>query len=171
MSPGLRKLVLTTHVTISVGWLGAVVAYLALAITAVASGSPELERAAFMSMEVIGWYVIVSLAIGALLTGAVQSLTTPWGLFRHHWVLTKLILTSLATIILVKHMPTVSRVVDQVRSSTDPGMVRVHLLVHAAAGLAVLVAITALSIFKPWGRTAYGRRKQREDAPGQAGTA
>jgi len=171
MTPRLRKLTLTTHVAISVGWLGAVLAYLALAITAVASGSPELQRAAFVSMEVIGWYVIVSCAFGALLTGLVQSLGTPWGLFRHHWVLTKFVLTTVATIVLVKHMPLVSRMAEHARSGTaDPGHVRIQLLVHAAGGLAVLVAVTVLSIYKPWGRTAYGRRKQAaagaDDQPG-----
>lgn len=164
MNPRLRKLALTAHVSISVGWLGAVLAYLALAITAIASGAPDVQRAAFVSMEIIGWYAIVSLAIGALLTGLIQSLGTPWGLVRHYWVLAKFILSSVAAIILVKHMPTVSRVVDQARSSTaDPGMVRIQLLVHAAGGLIVLVAITVLSIHKPWGRTAYGRRKQVGD--------
>src|SRR5215213_3622675 len=35
MPPGLRKLVLTVHLTSSVGWIGAVVAYLALGVSAV----------------------------------------------------------------------------------------------------------------------------------------
>ena len=35
MTPGLRKFALTTHVTSSVGWLGAVGAFLALAIAGV----------------------------------------------------------------------------------------------------------------------------------------
>jgi Zn-dependent protease with chaperone function len=161
MTSRLRKLTLTAHVTISVGWLGAVLAYLALAIAAVASGDPRLVRAAFLSMEVIGWYVIVSCSVGALITGLVQSLGTPWGLFRHHWIVAKLILTVGATLVLVKHMPTVSRVVERATAGdADPGMVQVQLLVHAAGGLVVLIAITALSIAKPWGRTAYGRRKQ-----------
>lgn len=163
MRPRLRKLTLTAHVTVSVGWLGAVGAYLALAIAAVASGNPTLVRAAFVSMEVIGWYLIVSCAFGAIATGLIQSLGTPWGLFRHYWVLTKFVLTVGATIVLVKHMPTVSRVAEQATSSdADPGVVKVQLLVHAAGGLVVLLAIIALSIFKPWGRTAYGRRKQAE---------
>ena len=165
MTPRLRKLTLTTHVTISVGWLGAVVAYLALAIAGLASGDPDLVRAAYLSMEVIGWYVIVSLAFGALVTGLVQSLCSEWGLFRHYWVATKFVLTTLATIVLVKHMPTVSRMADLATApGADPGMVRTQLLLHAAGGLVVLLVITALSIYKPWGRTAYGRRRQRDQS-------
>jgi hypothetical protein len=37
MSPGLRKLALLAHVTCSVGWLGAVAGFLALAIAGLAS--------------------------------------------------------------------------------------------------------------------------------------
>ena len=165
MTPRLRKLALTGHITVSVGWLGAVVAYLALAVAGVASENPHLVQAAYLSMEVIGWYVIVSCALGAIVTGLIQSFGTPWGLFRHYWVLTKFVLTVGATIVLVKHMPTVSRMADQAMSSNaDPGIARTHLLVHAAGGLVVLLAITALSIYKPWGRTSYGRRKQNEPA-------
>jgi hypothetical protein len=42
--------------------------------------------------------------------------------------------------------------------------VRTHLLVHDAGGLVVLLAVTALSIYKPWGRTAYGRRKLGDES-------
>jgi hypothetical protein len=168
MKPWLRKLTLTTHVSVSVGWVGAVVAYLALAIAGLASGSPDLVRASYLSMEVIGWYVIVSLALAAIVTGVVQALGTPWGLLRHYWVATKFALSVIATLVLVKHMPTVSRVADTMTSpNADPGHVRVQLLVHAAGGLVVLLAITVLSIYKPWGKTAYGRRKTDQTSSAQ----
>lgn len=67
-------------------------------------------RGAYLAMEVTGWYVIVPLAFAALLTGLVQSLGTTWGLFRHYWVLAKLALTALATLLLLLHM----RVAEQV---------------------------------------------------------
>jgi hypothetical protein len=166
MKPWLRKLTLTAHVSVSVGWVGAVVAYLALAIAGLASEHPELVRASYLSMEVVGWYVIVSCALAALVTGLVQAFGTPWGLLRHYWVATKLVLTVGATIVLVKHLPTVSQMANTMTSPTaDPGHVRIQMLVHAAGGLVVLVAITALSIYKPWGRTAYGRRTQGESPP------
>ncbi len=90
MSPGVRKFVLTTHLTASVGWIGAVVAYLALGVSAVTTQEAQTVRAAWIAMEVTGWYAIVPLALAALLTGIVMSLGTPWGLFRHYWVLSRL---------------------------------------------------------------------------------
>ena len=81
MTPRLRKFTLTAHVTFSVGWLGAVVACLALAIAGLTRQDAQVVRAAFLSMELIGWFVIVPLSLAALFTGLVQSLGTEWGLF------------------------------------------------------------------------------------------
>jgi hypothetical protein len=108
VTPALRKLALTAHVTFSVGWLGAVVAYLVLAVAAAASGDVQAVRSAWLAMQIIGWYAIVPLALAALLVGLVNALGTSWGLFRHYWVLLKFLLTVLATIILLSHMPSVT---------------------------------------------------------------
>ncbi len=55
----LRKLALTVHIVFSVGWLGAVVPYLALSIAGLTSNDAQMVRAAYLSMEFIGWCVIV----------------------------------------------------------------------------------------------------------------
>jgi hypothetical protein len=162
MPPRLRKLTLTAHVTFSVGWLGAVGAYLGLAIVALTGNDPQTVRAMFVSMELIGWFVIVPLSLTALLTGLVQSLGTEWGLFRHYWVLTKFVLTVGGITILLLHMPMVSRVVG-VRAETPllnaalGAVPHATFVVHAGGGLLVLLAATALSVYKPWGLTPYGR--------------
>jgi hypothetical protein len=67
MAPGLRKFALTAHLTFSVGFIGAAVAYLALGISAVTSEDAQTVRAAWIAMELIGWYVIVPLSLPALL--------------------------------------------------------------------------------------------------------
>src|SRR5687768_18623377 len=103
MSAGIRKFALTTHVTSSVGWLGSVAAFLALAIAGISSLDAQTVRAAYLAMHVITWFVIIPFCLAALVTGLVQSLGTTWGLFRHYWVVTKLLLTVLATIILLVH--------------------------------------------------------------------
>ena len=84
MTPSLRKFLLTTHVTCSVGSLGAVAGFLALAIAGLAGQDAQTVRAAYIAMALIAWFVIVPLTFAALLTGLVQSLGTAWGLFRHY---------------------------------------------------------------------------------------
>jgi len=165
MSPGRRKLVLAAHIMVSVGWLGAVAAYLGLAVAAVVTPDAETVRAAWIAMELTGWFVIVPLALASLLTGLVNAVGTPWGLFRHYWVLFKLLLTVFATAILLQHMPTVSaiaRVVTETESAhLLPAGVRSD-LVHAGGALLVLLVTAILAVYKPQGLTRYGWRKQHE---------
>jgi hypothetical protein len=166
MTPGLRKIALTTHVTSSVGWLGAVGAFLALSIAGVGSQDAQLVRAAYLAMHLTTWFVIVPLSLAALLTGIVQSVGTTWGLFRHYWVVTKLVLTLLATIILLVHTQPIDRVAAVAAQTTlatgDLRQLRIQLVGDACAALFVLLVTTTLSVYKPWGMTSYGLRKQNE---------
>ena len=166
MTPHLAKFALTAHITLSVGWLGAVVAYLALAVAGLTSHDAQMVRAVYLSMELMSWFVIVPFSLAALLTGLVQSLGTQWGLFRHYWILVKFLMTTGATIVLLRHMQAVSLMsgiaAETTLSIADLRALRIQLVVHAAGGLLVLLAATILSVYKPWGMTPYGRRKQHE---------
>lgn len=155
MSPGLRKFALTTHVTSSVGWLGAVAGFLALAVAGVTSQDAQIVRAAYLAMHVTTWFVIVPLSLAAFLTGVAQSLGTTWGLFRHYWIVTKLLLTVLATIILLVHTQPIDRIAGVAAVSTlssgDLWQLRLQLVGDASAALFVLFGTTRLSVYKPWG--------------------
>ncbi len=165
MTPGLRKLLLVVHLAFSVGWIGAVVAYLVLGMSAVTSKDAQTIRAAWIAMELTGWSAIVPLALGSLLTGVVMSLGTPWGLFRHYWVLITLVLTVFSTVVLLLHMPTVSSLAQVAREADDAAVGRLGGdLFHPGFGLLVLLAITMLNVYKPRGLTPYGWRKQQEQS-------
>ncbi|MGC9539595.1 hypothetical protein [Streptomyces sp. UG1] len=173
MPSGLRKVALTAHVASSVGWLGAVAAFLVLAVFGLTGEDAQRVRGAYLAMQVTGWYVIVPLALASLLTGTVQSLGTTWGLLRHYWVLVKLALTVLATFLLLVHMQVVDHVADtaaqmDLSGSQLDGM-RMQLVFDAAAGVAVLLTATALSIYKPRGVTRYGWRVQQGQRKQRAG--
>jgi hypothetical protein len=160
----LRRATLAAHIVCSVGWLGAAAAYLALGIAAAVSRDMQIVRAAWIGMELTGWFVIVPLACLAFLSGLLLSLGTPWGLFRHYWVIIALLLTALSLVVLLLHMPSVSaaaalaRTADDVFASQLGGDV-----VHPAVGLVVLVVVTVLNVHKPRGLTPYGQRKQAEE--------
>jgi hypothetical protein len=166
MTPGLRKFVRTAHITFTVGWLGTVVAFLVLAIAGLISQDAKTVQAAYIAMELTARFVIVPLSLAPLLlTGPILSLGTPWGLFRHYWILAKLLINILSTIILLVHMQPISylsRVAAAgTLSSADRGA-QVQLVVAAAAGLLALLVATALAVYKPRGMTPYGWRKQYE---------
>jgi hypothetical protein len=164
MPPGLQKLALTAHVTSSVGWLGAVAAFLALAVVGLASDDAELVRAAYLVMEPVGWFVLLPLAFASLLTGLVQSLGTKWGLFRHYWVLAKLLINVFATIVLLLYMQTLGSLarLAAATSGDDLGGLRSPSpVLHAGAALLLLFVAAGLAVYKPRGITPYGQRKQR----------
>jgi hypothetical protein len=160
ISPGLRRLVLTAHITTSVGWLGAVLAYLALDITAATSRDTSAVQAAYLSMNLTIVYSIVPLALASVLIGIVNALSAPWGLFRHYWVLVKFLLTLFATAILFLEVPNISYMAEVAASGADPGGLPGS-LPHSIGALLVLLVTTILSVYKPRGMTRYGWRKQQ----------
>ncbi|MDQ4009454.1 MAG: DUF2269 domain-containing protein [Actinomycetota bacterium] len=167
MAPRLRKSALTAHVTCSVGWLGAVAGVLALAVAGMTSRDAETVRAAYLAMELTAWFVLVPLALASLLTGLLQSLGTTWGLFRHYWVLFKLLITVLATIVLLMYTQTLSYLAEVAAqttlSSADFGVLRTpSVVLHAGAAVLLLLVATVLAVFKPRGITRYGQRKQHK---------
>jgi hypothetical protein len=163
MTPRLRKFALTAHITFSVGWIGTVIAYVALALAAKASQDVQMVRAAWIAMEFTGWYVIVPLSLASLLTGIIMSLGTSWGLFRQYWVLIKLLLTALCTIVLVLHMQQVSFLAGVAAKMDFADLRRLPSeLFHPGVGLLVLLVIVILSVYKPRGMTRYGWLKQQE---------
>jgi hypothetical protein len=165
MSPGLRKVALTAHVTSSIGWFGAVAAFLALAIAGLFSQDRELVRAAYLVMGLTTWFVIVPFAFVSLGSGVVSSLFTRWGLFRYYWVLLKLVITILATIVLLIHTQPIDLLAGVAAKTAVLGA---HLqsqqlmVVASSVALVVLIVLTALSVYKPRGMTPYGQRKQDE---------
>jgi hypothetical protein len=167
MTPALRRFTFTAHITTSIGWVGAVLAFLALAVIGFTSDDPLKVRGAYLLMAPAAWFVLVPLAHASLLSGIVLSLGTTWGLFRYYWVVLKLGITAFATVILLIYMGTFRQMAGV---AADPV---VHLevvrnaspIVHAILALVLLVTATVLGVYKPFGTTAYGARKLQEQRP------
>ena len=167
MGPRARKLALTAHVVSSVGWLGAVAAFLGLAIAGLVSDSASTVRAVYIAMEATGWFVLVPLAVASLVTGLIQSLGTKWGLFRHYWVVVKLAINLIASLILVMYMQTLVDLADRATAAGPAahlgGLRSPSPVLHSAGALVLLVGASVLGVYKPRGLTRYGWRKQGEE--------
>jgi hypothetical protein len=168
MTPAVRKLVLTIHVTLSVGWFGAIATFLLLSIAGLFSQDAETVRGVYLAMDLIGLLIIIPLSFAALATGLVQALGSPWGLLRHYWVVTKFLLTVLATALLLLHqysaVAMAAKRVLAAAAGTLPsaGRFGTQLVVDASLALLALLTATTLAVYKPRGLTNYGRRKLRE---------
>ncbi len=171
MPPRVRKFALAAHLTCSVGWLGAVGLSLALGVAGLVSQDPQVVRGVYPAMEVAGWFVLVPLSFASLLSGLVQSLGTRWGLFRHYWVVIKLVMNVFASVVLLMYMQTLGHLADLAAASTAPGgglggLRSTSPVLHSGGALLLLLVATTLSVYKPRGMTRYGQRKaQRQPAP------
>ncbi len=168
MTTRVRKFALTAHVTSSVGWLGAIIGFMAHAVAGLTSQDAQTVRAAYLMMDLTGWFVLVPLSFASLLTGLVQSLGTAWGLFQHYWVIVKLSITVFATVILLIYMQTLDNLASVAAKTTFSsadfsGHQGASPVVHASVALLLLLTCVVLSVYKPWGKTHYRKRKQIQE--------
>ncbi len=159
-SPPVRKALVSAHVATSVGWLGAVAAYVVLDITTAVSADADLVRSSYAAMRLVARNAIAPLAVASVLIGTVTALSTPWGLVRHYWVLAKLAITLIATGVLLLELSTIDRLAVAARAAADPRVLP-STLPHSVGGLVVLLIALLLSTYKPRGVTRYGWRRQQ----------
>lgn len=156
-----RKALVALHVALSVGWLGVSMAMLTLAIAARASQSDGPARSAYWAMHLLADMLLIPLSLSVLLIGVAVSVTSPWGLLRHRWVLVKLTATCAAVTLSLLALPAMTGVAYQaaaqhaLAAERDAGT---RLIIAASVSVALYLSLTAISILKPWGPTARGRR-------------
>ena len=164
LPPRTRKLLLVAHVIVSVGWVGAAVAYLSLDLTVASTGDPLTLRGAYLSMDVIARRAIAPLAVTSLLSGVAISVVTKWGLFRHYWVLISLVLTTIATAVLLVEVQVIrglAAVAADPATSVEELRGLPTTLPHSIGGIIVLLVVLVLNMYKPAGVTPYGWRRSR----------
>lgn len=162
MGLGARRLVLVLHISSSVGWVGAVVTSLALAVVAVVTDDIVTTRAVYIVLEPMGRFVLVPLSVAAFATGVIQSVGTRWGLFWHYWVIVKLLINVVSGAVLFTYLETLTILATVARSSpaTDPTELQnPSPVLHSAGALVLLLGATVLSVYKPRGMTRYGQRQ------------
>lgn len=166
--PWLRKLLLTIHITSSVGWVGAIFAYIAVNVAALGSTNETLVRGAYLLMQPMLMYALIPLAITALVSGIVLALVTPWGLWRHRWVVASLWLTALAVFLLIAHTngDDVAELTAMANNTAVPPITERGDLPNTIGGLILVAIPLVLNIYKPKGLTRRGKRL-RAAASGQ----
>lgn len=156
MKMNILKPMLVSHITFSVGWLGAVTVFIVLAVTGLTSVDNQVSRSALLALDICAWFVIVPFCVFSLFTGLVQALGTKWGLFKHYWIVVKLFLTLAMTILLLLHLQPISYLANVAMepsfSKTNHATQLLDIIIKAGAALVVLIVITTISIYKPLGK-------------------
>ena len=145
-----RKIALTAHILASVGWFGVAVAVVFCAIAAVTTGDPSLSHALYRTIETSIWLSIPA-GVAAVANGSLLGLGGSFGLNRHWWVVAKIVI---AVGVIVTDAVLVGHVAHEalVSGAAPP------LYGSTIAHVVLLACATVLSVFKPRGRTPWGRR-------------
>jgi hypothetical protein len=165
LAPAARKAVMVLHAICGISWMGVDIAVFVLLVTARTTNDPALVISGFNAIRMIVPIAVPPLSLGILLTGLILGLGTRWGLLRYWWVLLKLMLSLIMTVLVfVSLVPGVNSIAvlstttmsaDAVRASL--GSLPDQLMFPPIVSFLMLGIAAILSIFKPWRRTPWSR--------------
>ena len=164
LSSSTRKATLVTHVASAVSWIGVDLALLVLAVTGLTSADPSTVAACYVAMKTFGVVLLLPLGLLTLASGLVLAGWSRWGILRYRWVVVKLVitvvLTPLVVVLLRPRLADAAAISATVAGSLPDRLdgIRVDLLFPPVVSITALLVATILSVYKPWGLTAYGRR-------------
>jgi hypothetical protein len=88
-----RNVLLGFHVLFASFWMGGVAALVLVSILGARPHHADALTLARRALQWLDWTIIIPSCLGSLATGALFSLLTPWGFFKHTWITIKWILT------------------------------------------------------------------------------
>ncbi|WP_394616336.1 hypothetical protein JNUCC0626_42810 [Lentzea sp. JNUCC 0626] len=143
-----RTLLVWLHVVTSVGWLSQAVALLALLLYGMKTGDVN----AFRMARFLDHGVLAIMANVSAFSGFMLSATTPWGYFRHWWVLAKFVIT-------VSQLYVGIFILSGNLAQAIDGHTTVWMPVGTALMISAISFQAWLSVAKPWGRTPWADPK------------
>jgi hypothetical protein len=165
LSPAWRKGVMVLHAVSGISWMGVDIAILILLLTARTSDDVTVVVSGFNAIRMIVPIAVPPLSLSILITGVILGLGSSWGLIRYWWVLVKLCLSLIMTVLVfVSLVPGVNQIAlldittvsaDTVRASL--GDIPTQLMYPPMVSFLMLATATVLSIYKPWRRTPWAR--------------
>jgi hypothetical protein len=148
LSPRARRALFVLHLVTALGWFGADLTLLTLGIAGLRGADPE---AVYPTAALIITYVFAPLSAVTWLVGVVTALSTRWGLLRWRWVLVKFVVTTvLMGAVLLILLPRM-RLLGEL-GATAPDDLRSDLVYAPAVSSTVMVVLSVISAYKPWGR-------------------
>lgn len=148
-----RHLLVWLHVVTSVSWMSQALALFALLVLGL-SADAATRLSAYSMAEMLDEHVLLHMANASAFTGLMLSALTPWGYFRHWWVLAKFLITlSQLYVGIFVLSPNMAASVEAAERGQDGPA---GLLAAAALLMASAIAFQAwLSVAKPWKRTPW----------------
>jgi len=156
MRPPVRKLVLLLHIMSAGIWLGLDVAMAVAVFTALSTDDTALAAALFQGLETITVAPLLIAGLSCLVTGLLLGWGSKYGVFRYWWVLIKLLLNVILTVLVLVALRGGVQEVGAfgARLAADPTATAElrNIVFPPIVSPTALTAAMLLAVFKPWGR-------------------
>jgi hypothetical protein len=155
MRPRTRKGVLVAHIVAAGAWIGLDVMLGVLVFTPLLTSDVAVAALCYQVLPLLLWPILLS-GLMCLVTGIVLGVGTHHGLVRYWWVLVKLVLnvvlTLLVLVLLHPGMDEAAEAGRQLAAGGPAGADLSNLVFPPIVSGASLVVATVLAVYKPWGR-------------------
>lgn len=155
-----RKAWLVTHIMSSGAWIGLDVVMAVLVFTAMLTSDPAVVSICYQALRLFAVWPLLGAGLVCLASGLVLGLGSKYGLIRYWWVVVKLGLNIVLTLLAVVALwPTVEQAARQgqaIAAGGAPELVPDLIFPPIVSPICLLIAVV-LSVYKPWGRTPKGR--------------
>ncbi len=163
-----RKGFLLVHIASAGAWLGIDVVMAVLVFTAFLTDDRSTAALCYQALELFTVWPLLTTGMLCLVTGIVLGLGTKYGLVTYWWVVTKLVLNVVLTLlVLVALRSGVAEAAEYGRQLADGhvgGLDPSDMLYPPIVSPTALLVALVLSVFKPWGRI----RKRSTPTPRRA---
>lgn len=158
----LRQVLLTIHIVSAGTWIG--IDVLVAVLVGVGRMAP-VPATRGLAYQALGSFVAAPMLVAALAclgSGLVLGWSSRWAVLRYWWVLVKLVVTVVLTLlilgVLAPGMPAVVEAGRTISAGGPPSATLDTLVYPPAVSLTTLGIAVALSVFKPWGRLRHRTR-------------
>jgi hypothetical protein len=157
-----RQLTVWLHVITSVAWMGEALALASLLILSLTTHDQSVRVSAISMANHLDMTLLANLANASAFTGFFLAAATPWGFFRHWWVLAKFAITVIQLYLGIFVLSGALRdaVLDARTGAPAPAALALGTCLMAGA----LAFQAWLSVPKPWGRTPWAAQGARGKA-------
>jgi hypothetical protein len=149
------------HIASAGVWLGLDAVMAILVVTSVVTDDDRTRGVAYQALGLVTVWPMTVTGLTCLVTGVVLGLGTKYGLVRYWWVLVKLVLNVvLSVLVLVALRPGIEAVSDRgalLLAGQDVATAVGDLAFPPIVSPTALMIAVVLSVFKPWGRIRRSR--------------
>ena len=154
------KIVRMLHYIAAGCWIGSATVLMVFNINNEAAVSEGMLLGINTSLHLADIWVLVPGALGCLITGLVFALVTPWGFFRHRWLIYKWLITVACILIGAfvlgaweGEMLSISQTIGNAAlTDSDYQAIRTRHLLLCGVQVGALLLMVGISVFKPWNR-------------------